>query len=117
MLTIYHNPRCSKSRATLSLIEEAGLAPEIVLYLETPPSGALIVELARLIGVPVRDLLRRGESDFKDATDLPDLEDDAALADWLAANPRVIERPIVVDSTNGRAVVGRPPENVRELLS
>ena len=116
MLTIYHNPRCSKSRGTLSIIEEAGVTPDIVAYLETPPSGAQIVELAGMIGIPVRELVRRGESDFKEATDLPDLDDDAALADWLSAHPRVIERPIVVDSASGRAVVGRPPENVEELL-
>ncbi len=116
MLTIYHNPRCSKSRGTLGIIEEAGVVPEIVAYLETPPSGARIVELAGMIGVPVRELLRQGESDFKEATDLPDLDDDEALADWLSAHPRVIERPIVVDAVSGRAIIGRPPENVRELL-
>ena len=116
MLTIYHNPRCSKSRGTLSIIEEAGVTPEIVAYLETPPSGARILELAEMIGVPVQNLLRRGESDFKEATDLPDLDDDAALAEWLSAHPRVIERPIVVDTASGRAVIGRPPENVKDLL-
>ena len=117
MLTIYHNPRCSKSRGTLGIIEDAGIAPEIVAYLESPPSGARIVELAGMIGVPVRDLLRRGESDFREAADLPDLDDDVALADWLSAHPRAIERPIVVDSASGRAVIGRPPENVNALLS
>ena len=117
MLTIYHNPRCSKSRATLGIIEEAGVTPDIVAYLDTPPSGARIVELAGMIGIPVRDLLRRGESDFKEAMDLPDLDDDVALAEWLSNHPRVIERPIVVDSASGRAVIGRPPENVTELLS
>ena len=108
MLTIYHNPRCSKSRGTLKIIEDAGQTPEIVAYLESPPSGERIVEIAGMIGIPVRELLRTGESDFKD--------DDAALANWLSRNPRVIERPIVVDSANGRAVIGRPPENVQELL-
>ena len=117
MLTIYHNPRCSKSRATLGIIEEAGVTPDVVAYLDTPPSGARIVELAGMIGVPVRQLLRRGESDFKEATDLPDLDDDVALGEWLSNHPRVIERPIVVDTASGRAVIGRPPENVKELLS
>ena len=116
MLTIYHNPRCSKSRGTLKIIEDAGQSPEIVAYLDSPPSGERIVKIAGMIGVPVRALLRTGEADFKEATDLPDLDDDAALADWLSAHPRVIERPIVVDSANGRAVIGRPPENVEELL-
>ena len=116
MLTIYHNPRCSKSRETLRIIEDAGVSPDIVAYLDLPPSGQRIVELAGMIGVPVRELVRTGESDFKVAEDLPDLDDDTALAAWLSAHPRVLERPIVVDSERRRAVVGRPPENVRELL-
>ncbi len=117
MLTIYHNPRCSKSRGTLKIIEDAGVTPDIVTYLESPPSGERIVEIAGMLGVPVRQLLRTGESDYKEATDLPDPDDDAALADWLSAHPKVIERPIVVDAANRRAVIGRPPENVQDLLS
>ena len=116
MLTIYHNPRCSKSRATLKIIEDAGASPNIVAYLESPPSAARILELAGMIGIPVQQLLRKGESEFKEASDLPDLDDDPALAGWLSAHPRVLERPIVVDSEGGRAVIGRPPENVEELL-
>ena len=115
-LRIYHNPRCSKSRQTLEIIRGAGTEPEIVLYLEDTPSATAIVELARQVGRPVADLLRRGESEFKTAEDLPDLGDDDALAAWLAAHPKAIERPIVVDTDAGRAVLGRPPENVKELL-
>ena len=115
-LQIYHNPRCSKSRKTLEIIREAGIEPGIVLYLEDTPGAAEILDIAGKLGKSVADLLRRGESAFKDATDLPDLSNDAALATWVAAHPIVLERPIVVDTSSGKAVLGRPPENVRELL-
>ena len=114
-IAIYHNPRCSKSRKTLEIIEAAGVEPEIVLYLKDTPAAEAIVALAGKLGVPVADLLRRGESEFKDATDLPDLDDDAALAAWLVNHPIVLERPIVVSGS--RAVIGRPPENVAQLLN
>ena len=116
-LTIYHNPRCSKSRQRLELIRNAGIEPEIVRYLEDTPSPETIVGLAESLGVRVADLLRRKESEFRTADDLPDLDDNKALAEWLADHPKVIERPIVVDADSGRAVLGRPPENVAELLS
>ena len=115
-ITIYHNPRCSKSRKTLELIEAAGVKPMIVKYLDNTPTAERIGELAATIGVPVADLLRRGEDVFRNATDLPALDDDAALAAWIARNPKVLERPIVIDDEAGVAVVGRPPENVNELL-
>ena len=116
-LTIYHNPRCSKSRKTLELIRDADIEPEIRLYLEDTPTADEILEMAEKLGMRVADLLRRGESAFKEATDLPDLEDDAALAAWLEAHTIVLERPIVLDSDSGKAVVGRPPENVHALLA
>lgn len=115
-ITIYHNPRCSKSRKTLEIIRDAGIEPEIVAYLDTPPDAEAIRALAKQLGIPVNGLLRRGESEFRDAGDLPDLDDDAALAAWLARHPRVIERPIVVDAARDRAVIGRPPEAVSDLL-
>ena len=115
-IKIYHNPRCSKSRKTLELLEQAGVTPTIVEYLKTPPDAATTLRNANLVGVRVADLLRRGEDEFKQANDLPDLADDAALAAWLEKHPKVIERPIVVDEDAGRAVVGRPPENVLELI-
>ena len=116
-LTIYHNPRCSKSRKTLEIIRDAGVEPNIVLYLDDTPSAASIVDVADRLGMRVADLLRRGESEFKEADDLPDLEDDHALAEWIEAHPKVLERPIVLDEDSGKAVIGRPPENVAALLS
>ena len=116
-LTIYHNPRCSKSRKTLEIIRDAGVEPTILLYLEDTPSAGEIAAIAEKLGLTVADLLRKGESEFKEATDLPDLADNTALARWVAAHPIVLERPIVVDKDSGKAVVGRPPENVQALLS
>jgi arsenate reductase len=115
-ITIYHNPRCSKSRQTLELIETAGVNPRIVKYLEDPPDAARIGALAAAIGIPVADLLRRNEEEFRTAEDLPDLGDDESLAAWLARHPRVLQRPIVIDDAARVAVIGRPPEQVREIL-
>ena len=116
-VTIYHNPRCSKSRQALALITQSGVAHTVVLYLEAVPDAKTIGSLARKLDIPVAGLLRRGESVFKNADDLPDLADDAQLATWLARHPIVLERPVVVDDATGRAVIGRPPENVLQLLS
>ena len=116
-LTIFHNPRCSKSRKTLELIRNAGVEPDIRLYLEDTPTATEITAIAARLGVPVEDLLRRGEREFREAIDLPDLADDEALAAWVAAHAIVLERPIVLDDKSGKAVVGRPPENVRALLT
>lgn len=115
-ITIYHNPRCSKSRKTLELIADSGIAHEIVKYLDNPPTAARIRELANTLGVPVAELLRRNEDDFRNAGDLPALDDDDALAAWIERYPRVLQRPIVIDDTAGTAVIGRPPENVAALL-
>lgn len=114
---IYHNPRCSKSRKTLEIIRSSGVEPEIVRYLDDAPDAGTILTLAAQLGKPVAALLRRGESAFREARDLPDLDDDKALAAWLAEHPIVLERPIVVETTSGKAVLGRPPENVEALLS
>ena len=116
-VTIYHNPRCSKSRQTLQIITDSGTAHTVILYLEDPPSGPFIVDLAAKLEISVAQLLRRGESEFKEASDLPDLDDDARLADWVAGHPIVLERPIVVNDESGKAVIGRPPENVSAMLS
>ena len=116
-LTIYHNPHCSKSRETLKLLQESGVEHAIVEYLSEPPMAGRILQLAALLGVPVAELLRRGENEFTTAQDLPDIDDDNALAAWIARNPKVLQRPIVVDDDGNRAVVGRPPENVLELIA
>ena len=115
-ITIYHNPHCSKSRKTLEIIENAGISPRVVRYLDEPPDGDRIRELAGTLGVSVSDLLRRNEDDFRDAKDLPELTDDASLAAWLARHPRVLQRPIVIDDDAGVAVIGRPPESVNAIL-
>lgn len=115
-VTIYHNPRCSKSRQTLELISASGVANTVVLYLQDSPDAATILDLASKLGLSVADLLRRGEREYKEANDLPDLADDARLAQWLANHPVVLERPIVVNDESGAAVIGRPPENVSKIL-
>jgi arsenate reductase len=112
--TIYHNPRCSKSRQTLALLVDAGHSPEIVLYLETPPDARTIKSLLSKLDIDTRGLLRKGEDAYK-ALNLSDTSlSDETLIDAMAAQPKLIERPIVVKGD--KAVLGRPPENVRELL-
>ncbi len=116
-MLIYHNPRCSKSRKTLEIINASGVDAKIVRYLDEPPDGATVLDLAARLGVPVSGLLRRGEAAFREADDVPDLDDEPALAEWIAAHPVTLQRPIVVDTDSGRAVMGRPPEGVRQLLA
>ncbi len=115
-VTIYHNPRCSKSRQSLELLRDTGVEPNVVEYLKQPPTPSQIMALADKLGVGVADILRTGEAEYKKAADLPALDDDAALAGWLAAHPKVLQRPIVVNEKTGAAVVGRPPENVLQIL-
>ncbi len=112
-VTIWHNPRCSKSRATLALLHERGLEPAERRYLDTPPSAAEIRETARLLGRPVIAFTRTGETLFKELGLSRDSDDDTLVA-ALAAHPRLIERPIVF--ANGKAALGRPPEAVLEIL-
>lgn len=115
-ITIYHNPRCSKSRKTLEIIRETGIEPKVVEYLQQPPDAARTAHLAALLGLTVSDLLRRSEADFTEASNLPSLDDNAALAAWIEDHPKVLQRPIVVDDDRDVAVIGRPPENVLEIL-
>lgn len=115
MTTIYHNPRCSKSRRALELLEQQGITPDVVFYLETPPDVEQLTALLRQLGISAKTLLRFGEDR---AEELGVTENDVrSEQEWialLAANPILIERPVIVH--NGKAVIGRPPEKVLELL-
>lgn len=112
--TIYHNPRCSKSRQTLQLLEENGITPDIVLYLETPPGAGQIRGLLKKLGIGARDLLRKGEDEYRDNNlKDPGLSEEQLIA-AMVEHPKLIERPIVV--RGDKAVLGRPPENVFELM-
>ncbi|MEM8594329.1 MAG: arsenate reductase (glutaredoxin) [Pseudomonadota bacterium] len=113
-LTIYHNPRCSKSRQTLALIEDAGASVETVLYLDDPISKATLKQLLKKLGLTPRELMRKGEAVYKELGLKDDSLSDAALMDAMLTNPKLIERPIVVKGD--QAVLGRPPENVQALL-
>jgi arsenate reductase len=113
-VTIYHNPRCSKSRQTLVLLEERGIAPRVVDYLKTPPSATELKTILKTLGLSPRDLMRKGEPRYAElGLKDRDLDDDALIA-LLVANPILIERPIVV--SGGKAAIGRPPETVLEIL-
>lgn len=113
-LTLYHNPRCSKSRGALELLEGRGLAPTVVRYLETPPDADTLKALLDKLGITARQLLRTGEEEYK-ALDLanPALSD-AQLVDAMVQHPKLIERPILI--VGDTAVIGRPPEKVLEIL-
>ncbi len=114
MITVYHNPRCSKSREALALIEAAGHTPVVVDYLKTPPDAATLKRLLKALGISARELLRHKEAEYAELG-LDDARlSEAALIRAMVTHPRLIERPIVV--AGGRAVIGRPPERVLELL-
>ena len=114
MVTIYHTPRCSKSRQTLALLEARGIAPRVILYLDSPPDTNTLKALLKKLGIGARDLLRKGEAEYK-ANDLGNPElDEAALIAAMVKHPKLIERPIVVNGN--KAALGRPPEAVLEIL-
>ena len=116
---IYHNPRCSKSRDTLSLLKSNGVEPEVVLYLETPPDAQTIRQLMHMLGMGMgmgsaRELMRQKEDLYK-SLNLDDTRlTEAELVQAMVDNPKLIERPIVV--ANGKARIGRPPEEVLDIL-
>lgn len=113
---IYHNPRCSKSRDTLSLLKANGIDPEVVLYLETPPDADTLRQLLKMLGmVSARELMRQKEDLYKslELAD-PQLSEDA-LIQAIVDNPKLMERPIVV--SHGQAPIGRPPEQVLEIVN
>ena len=110
-LVIYHNPRCSKSRETLALLQDRGLTPQIIDYLKTPPDAATLREIVARLGLPARALVRK-----KEAADagIPDTLEGDALLEALAAAPAALERPVVVCGDKAR--IGRPPAQVLEIL-
>ena len=114
-VAIYHNPRCSKSRETLELLEGKGLKPDVILYLETPPSLDTLKELQQKLGFSsARDMMRTGEEVYKEKNLGDQGVSEEQLLQAIADSPRLLERPIVV--ANGKARLGRPPENVLEIL-
>jgi len=111
---IFHNPRCSKSRATLALIQDRGIEPEITLYLESPPDAAELRSILGKLGLSPREFMRKGEAEYKDQSlDNQSLTDDE-LIDAMVATPKLIQRPIVL--AGDRAAIGRPPESVLDIL-
>ncbi len=112
--TIYHNPRCSKSRATLQLLEDKKAEPTVVEYLKTPPDAKTLDELLTKLGMEPRDLMRKHEAEYKDNN----LDDESLsrneLIQAMVDFPKLIERPIVV--ANGKVAIGRPIENVLDIL-
>ncbi|WP_375055552.1 arsenate reductase (glutaredoxin) [Zobellella sp. DQSA1] len=113
-LRIYHNPRCSKSRETLALLEQRGHQPEVIKYLDTPPDAAQLKILLALLGMQsARELMRTKEAEYQ-TLGLSEISDEDALIAAMIAHPKLIERPIVVN--NGKAALGRPPEQVLDIL-
>lgn len=112
--TIFHNPRCSKSRATLELLQSRGIETTVVEYLKDPPSEPVLRDVLEKLGMRPKDIVRRGEPAFAELGLAERLEDDAAVVRALLAEPSLIERPIVV--IGDRARIGRPPEKVLEIV-
>ena len=111
--TIWHNPRCSKSRQTLALLEEKGIVPEVVLYLQDAPTEEDILDVLEKLGIEARQLMRRNESIYKELN-LADVEEQSVLIKAMAENPKLVERPVVLHG--GKAALGRPPESVLDLF-
>lgn len=111
---IYHNPKCSKSRQTLALIRERGIEPEIVEYLKTPPSPEELKRIIDQLGIAPAELLRTGESEYRELGLDRDDVDDTAVIEAMCKHPRLMQRPIVVAGEDAR--IGRPPEAAAEIL-
>jgi arsenate reductase len=114
MPALYHNPRCSKSREALALLQAQGCEPEVVFYLETPPTAKQLKELLANLGISARQLLRKTEDAYKELNLADEKLSEAALIKAMIANPKLIERPIFINGD--KAVVGRPPETVLSIL-
>ncbi|MBD9463657.1 arsenate reductase (glutaredoxin) [Pseudomonas sp. Pdm06] len=113
-LTLYHNTRCSKSRGALELLEARGLTPTVVRYLETPLDAAQLERLLGKLGITARQLLRTGEDEYKDLNLADESLSQAQLIAAIAAHPKLMERPIL--EAGEKAVIGRPPEKILEIL-
>lgn len=113
-LTLYHNPRCSKSRGALELLEQRGLAPTVVRYLETPLDATQLHRLLGKLGLSARQLLRTGEDEYKELNLADTRLSEEQLIAVIAQHPKLMERPIL--ETADKAIIGRPPENVLEIL-
>lgn len=111
-VTIYHNPRCSKSRQTLQLLQQKDVDADVVEYLKTPPSKAELKRILKMLGKNAKDIVRRKEA--AEAGVDADALGEAALIEAIVANPQILERPIVV--AGDKAALGRPPENVLDIL-
>lgn len=112
-VTIWHNPRCSKSRNAATLLEEKGIEAEVVKYLDTPPSKEELVAVLNMLGMTARELMRTKEAIYKEL-DLKEETDEDKLIEAMVSNPKLIERPIVIK--DGKAAIGRPIENIVELI-
>ncbi|MGH8273511.1 MAG: arsenate reductase (glutaredoxin) [Gammaproteobacteria bacterium] len=113
-MTLYHNPRCSKSRAALALLKDRGIEPQIVEYMKTPPDEAALRKLLHKLGLDAREVIRKGEAPYKELGLGRDSVTEVELIAAIAAHPILLQRPIAV--AGNRAVIGRPPERVLELL-
>ena len=114
MTTIYHNPRCSKSRASLEMLEAKGITPTIIKYLDTPPSRDELAEILNKLGIPAEQIVRKGETLFQELGLKGKTLDNDQWLDILAQNPQLMERPIVVNGN--KAAIGRPIEKVIDIL-
>ena len=113
-VTILHNPRCSKSRNSLALLKEQGIEPDVRLYLENPPTEDELTSILEMLAIPAKDLLRRGEPEYKELGLGNQNLSEQQLIQVMIKHPKLIERPIVI--AGGKAVIGRPPEQVLNLL-
>lgn len=113
-VTIWHNPRCSKSRNTATLLEEKGIDAEVVKYLDTPPTKEELTEVLKMLGITARELMRTKEAIYKELN-LKEETEEEKLIEAMVENPKLIERPIVIKE--GKAAIGRPIENIIDLIS
>jgi arsenate reductase len=112
-VTIWHNPRCGKSRDGVKLLEEKGVEAEVVKYLDTPPTKEELVQVLKMLGISARELMRTKEAIYKEL-DLKNENDEAKLIEAMVQNPKLIERPVVIK--DGKAAIGRPLENIEAIL-